>query len=65
MPRRKDSVVRDGVGTWRRDQGAQPGQEALRAHLGMSGSASGGLVEVDAALSVGGALHGTERERRA
>jgi len=64
VPRREEAVVPNGVGTWRRDQGTQPGQETLRTHLGIGGSVSVGLLEVDADLSVGGARRGTEGERR-
>ncbi len=63
MPGRENAVVPDGVGTRRRDQGTQPSQETLGAHPGTRGSTSAGLLEVDADLSVGGPLHGTERKR--
>jgi len=63
VPGGEDAVVPNRVGTRRRNQGTQSGQEALGGHLGIGGAISAGLLEVDADLSVCGALDGIERKR--
>jgi len=63
VPWRENAVVSNRVSARRRDHGTQPSQETLSAQLGIGDSISAGLLEVDADLAVGGALHGTERKR--
>jgi len=61
VPWRENAVIPNGVGTRWRNQGTQPSQETLGAHLGIRGSTSAGLLEVDPDLSVGGARDRAER----
>ena len=60
----EDTVVPHGVGTGRRNQGAQAREEGVRGHLGVGGPGAGGLLEVYADLTVRGALDGILSERR-
>ena len=62
---REHAVVQDGVGPRRRDQGTQPGEKGIGAHLGEGGPEAIGLLEVHPNLPVGGALDGVECEGRA
>jgi len=56
MVPREDTVVPHGVGTGRWNQGAESSEEGVRCHLGVGGPGAGGLLEVDADLTVRGAL---------
>ena len=62
---RQDAVVQNGVRSGRRDQGTQPGEKGVGAHLGEGGPEAIGLLEVHPNLPVGGARHGIEGEGRA
>ena len=57
MPR-EDTIVPHGVGTGRWNQGAESSEEGVRGHLGVGGPEAGGLLEVDADLTVCSALDG-------
>ena len=62
MPR-EDTIVPNGVGAGRGNQGAQPSEEGVRSHLGIGGSSARGLLEVDADLTVCSALDGILSKR--
>ena len=53
------------VEAWRRDEGAQPGQELVGAHVGVDGTAAPRGFEVDAHAAVWESLGGVVGERRA
>ena len=63
MMAREDTVVPNGVGTGRWNQGAESSEEGVRSHLGVGGPEAGGLLEVHADLTVRSALDGILGER--
>ena len=61
----EDTIVANGVGTGRWNQGAQPSEEGVRGHLSVGGPTAGGLLEVHANQTVCSALDGVVGKRRA
>ena len=61
--RRGDTVVPNGVGTGRRNQGAEASEEGVRGHLGLGGPEAVGLLEEDADLTIHSALDGIQDKR--
>ncbi len=61
----EDAKIPGHVEAWRRDEGAQPGQELVGAHVGVGGTAAPRSLEVDAHPTVRECLDGVMGERRA
>ncbi len=60
---REDTVVANSMGAGRWNEGAESSEEGVRSHLGVGGPEAGGLLEVDADLTVCSALDGVESKR--
>ena len=60
----EDAEVAGHVEAWRRDEGAQPGQELVGAHVGVGGTVAPRSLEVDAHPAVREGLDGVMGERR-
>jgi len=59
----EDTVVANDVSTRWGNEGTQPSEEGVGCHLGIGGPRAGGLLEVDADLTVRCAADGTLSKR--